>query len=80
MWLDNWNTVRAFLAISTQWSVVSIGGGLAPAQTYWIGLNYGGVEAGLRGAEIASTPQLWAGLRVMEAAAKGTLNGLTETD
>lgn len=60
--------------------MVAIGGGLAPAQTYWIGLNYPGVEVGLRGAGIDATPEIWAGLRVMEAAAKATLNGLTETD
>lgn len=72
--------VRAFLAVSTQWRVVSIGGGLAPASTYWIGLDYQGVEVGLRGAGIDATPELWAGVRVMEAAARATLNGLTETD
>lgn len=80
MWLENWDTVRAFLAVSTQWNVVSIGGGLAPAQTYWIGLNYPGVEVGLRSAGIDATPELWTGLRVMEAAAKASLNGHTETD
>ena len=49
-------------------------------QVYWQGLDYAGVEAGLRGNGIDATPDIWAGLRVMEAAARNALNGIVETD
>lgn len=80
VWPDNWATVEAFLFVSTQWRVIERGGGMAPAQTYWIGLDYAGVAAGLAGAEIATSADLWRGLRVMEAAARNTLNGVAEYD
>ena len=78
MWPDNWPTVEAFLFVSTQWRVIERGGGMAPGQTYWIGLDYAGVAAGLAGAAIDATPALWHGLRVMEAAARNTLNGVAD--
>lgn len=49
---------------------------MAPAHTYWVGFDYAGVTAGLCGAGISATPELWAGLRVMEAAARNVLNGV----
>lgn len=69
--------VRVFLAVSTQWRAIARG---MEGQVYWQGLDYAGVSAGLAGAGINSTPSLWAGLRVMEAAARDALNGIVETD
>jgi hypothetical protein len=38
------------------------------------------VAAGLNGLGLAATPQIWADLKVMEAAARNRLNGIMETD
>jgi Phage related hypothetical protein (DUF1799) len=67
--------VEAFLFVSTQWRLASVGGGMGPQMIYWIGLDYTSVKAGLEGAGIAATPEIWHGLRIMEAAARKVLNG-----
>ena len=69
--------VEAFQAICTQWRAITLGMG---GSVYWQGLDYAGVAAGLAGAGIAAAPPIWAGLRVMEAAARNALNGVRETD
>lgn len=67
----------AFVAVSTQWRPPVFG----PAgNAYWQGLDYAGVEAGLRLAGISPTPDIFAGLRLMEGAARNQLNGIVETD
>ncbi len=69
---DCWDIVMAWRVVATQWRVAALGGmggGVA-----WLGLDYAGVAAGLAGMEIPATPDLWWGLRVMEAAAKEELN------
>lgn len=68
------------MAISTQWRAVPVGGGMAPVRVYWMGLDYGGAAAGLAAAGIVLTPALWAGLRIMETAARNALNGIVEQD
>jgi hypothetical protein len=73
VWPENWATLDAFLAVSTQWRVVP---GVMGGAAYYAGLDYAGVAAGLAGAGIAATPELWAGLRTMEAAARDALNGV----
>jgi hypothetical protein len=80
VWAENWATLEAFLFVSTQWSVVHQTAGMAPGRTTYIGLNYACVAAGLSGAGIEASPDIWRGLRVMEAAARNTLNGIVETD
>lgn len=80
VWPENWAIVEAFLFVSTQWRVVQQGGGMAPGQTYWIGLDYAGVAAGLAGAGIDASAEIWRGLRVMEATARNTLNGVVDND
>ena len=77
VWAENWGTLSAFLAFQTQWRAIARG---MEGQVYWQGLDYAGVEAGLRGSGIDATPDIWAGLRVMEAAARNALNGIVETD
>lgn len=77
VWTDNWPVIEAFQAVCTQWQAIALG---MEGKVYWLGLNYAGVAAGLAGAGIAATPEIWAGIRVMEAAARNTLNGLRETD
>lgn len=80
VWAENWPTVEAFLFVSTQWRVVQQGGGMARGQTYWIGLDYAAAKAGLDGAELEAGPEIWRGLRMMEAAARNALNGIVEFD
>lgn len=76
VWRQNWTVVCAFLATSTQWRMVP----LADGKVYWQGLDYGSATAVLQGSGYALTPELWAGLRVMEGAAKDCLNGVKAMD
>ena len=71
VWASNWDIVIAFAAVLTQWRVVSVGMG-AP---HFVGLDYSGARVGLDLAGIAITPNLWAGIRIMEDAARAYLNG-----
>ncbi|MEX0841714.1 MAG: DUF1799 domain-containing protein [Xanthobacteraceae bacterium] len=75
VWPENAEAVRAFLAVDSQWRVTAVGGGLAPARPYFVGLDYAAARAGIAAAGIAITPELWAGLRVMEGEALKALNG-----
>lgn len=79
VWPENWEAVCAFLSVSTQWRMVAIVTQIG-GQTYYQGLDYAGVEAGLRGAAIATTPALWSDLRTIEAAARDALNGQPDPD
>lgn len=76
VWPENMPIVAAFAAVSSQLNVVPIGGGMAPAKPFYLGLHYAGVEAGLRGAGIEADADMWEGIRVMEAAMCGKLNGV----
>jgi len=74
VWPENLETVRAFLAVTTQFRVVSVGGGFAPSRLVTMGLDYAGVRAGLDAEGFAITPELWRDLREMEGAAVAALN------
>ncbi len=75
VWPENWPTVKAFLAVTTQWRVVSIGGGgFAPTMPRVLGFDYSGVRAGLDAGGFAVTPEIWRGLQIMEEAATAALN------
>ncbi len=83
IWPENVAIVCAFLAVSTQWRTVPRGGGgfaspfggaVAPIAPMFIGLDYAAARAGLDGDGIIVTPELWRGLRVMEAEACSVLN------
>lgn len=63
--------MNAFCAVFSQWRIVA----LASGRMYYSGLDYAGARAGLDAAETAVTPQLWAGIRIMEIEAKRVLNG-----
>lgn len=69
---DCWEIVMAWRTVATQWRVAALGG--MGGGVVWLGLDYAGVAAGLAGMGIPATPDLWWGLRVMEAAAKEELN------
>ncbi|RIA44042.1 uncharacterized protein DUF1799 [Hephaestia caeni] len=72
IWPENWPVVEAFLSIDTQWRTVP----LASGAVYWAGLDYTAVAAGLNFAGRTLTPAQWSGLQLMEAAARGALNGV----
>lgn len=80
VWPENWDAVLAFLAVSTQWRTAPFGGGMAPMQVIYQGLDYTAVRSGLEGFGIAASPDLWRRLRIMEAAARNSLNGIREFD
>lgn len=66
IWPENWEAVRAFLSVSSQWSV----GVNGPT-----GLDYSRVRAGLEMAGIEVTPDLFGKLRVLESAALALMGG-----
>lgn len=72
--------MEAFLFVSTQWRVVQQDGGMAPGRTLYLGLDYAAVAAGMTGAGLETSPEIWRGLRMMEAAARNVLNGMQEND
>jgi Phage related hypothetical protein (DUF1799) len=67
--------VTAFLAAASQWRT-GVRADRSGIRTLWIGLDYAGVRAGLEALRLDVTPDLWAGLTVMEAAARDALNGV----
>lgn len=69
---DCWDIVMAWRVISGQWRTVSRGG--LSGGVVFLALDYTAVAAGLAGMGIQATPDMWWGLRVMEAAAKEELN------
>lgn len=73
VWPENWDIVVAFLAIATQWRVVSLTT-LASVRLYYIGLDYAAARMGLAAERIRVTPGLWAGIRIMECTAREVLN------
>lgn len=73
VWPDNWPIVTAFLWVDTQWRV---SGG--PHGRIVVGLDYASVRAGLASVRLRITPELWAGLQVIEAEAIAALNARSE--
>ena len=71
LWPENKPIVDAFIAVATQWRVVT----LASGRAWWQGLDYTAVRAGLEMADIRLTPAQWFGVQQMERTASATLNG-----
>ncbi|WP_191229196.1 DUF1799 domain-containing protein [Aurantiacibacter xanthus] len=76
VWPENWPSLQAFLACTTQWRTIPMAGG----QVYYQGLDYASVSVALSGRGITSEPPLWADLQAMEGAARNRLNGVIESD
>nr|WP_255417512.1 DUF1799 domain-containing protein [Maritimibacter sp. 55A14] len=70
VWPENVTPVCAFLVSTTQWRTAQLEGRIV-----CLGLDYAGVRAGLEGAGVEITPELWGDLQVMEAAAVAALRG-----
>jgi hypothetical protein len=75
IWPVNLPIVEAFLVVASQWRVIPIGGGMTAGRLLFLGLDYAGARAGIEAAGLCITPELWAGVRIMEAEARSTLNG-----
>jgi hypothetical protein len=73
IWRENAATVRAFLSVATQWRVVAISA-MAGGRVFFVGLDYTAAKVGLEAAGIVITSDLWAGLCMMEEAARDALN------
>lgn len=71
IWPEHVAAVEAYLTVQTQWRI-----SLGMAGLYAEGLDYQGVEAGLRMAGIEVTPELWAELRLIESGARDAKNGV----
>lgn len=69
IWPENWDTVRAFASIFTQWNVVSVGmGGIL-----YVGLKYEAVIPALTMAGF-DVQAIWPGIQTMEIAARIAAN------
>lgn len=68
VWPENWPVIVAFVAVSTQWRTVWLGG-LEGGTLMRTGLDYAGVRAALGMLGLKATPELFGGLQVMERAA-----------
>lgn len=67
IWAENWDAVRAFAAIRTQWRTQ-----IAPnGKLLHLGLDYTAVSARL---DVDAASPLWPQLQVMEIAARAALN------
>ena len=71
MWPENWQTVRVFCALGTQWRCIAGLGGAA-----YQGLIYSAIPVALRmlGVPRVEWQAVFAGLQTMEAAALAVLN------
>ncbi len=73
LWPDHAPAWRAFCAVSGQWRTQALSS-LGGATLFWIGLDYAAARVGLEMAGIDITPDLWAEVRIIEAAAAEELN------
>ncbi len=44
VWASNWSALTAFLAVETQWRIITSGAGAA----IWLGLDYAAVDVALK--------------------------------
>jgi len=75
VWPQHVATVTAFLAAASQWRTTLSPAGEGGPRVLWLGLDYAGACAGIEAAGLALDPDIWAGIRIMEAAARDALNG-----
>ena len=75
VWPVNVEIVVSFLLIATQWRTAASAKG-----TRYVGLDYAACRAGLEMDGMAPPPEIWRGVRQMEAAARDALNGLPDTE
>lgn len=71
IWPENVEAVVAYLTVCTQWRIIA----QADGSKYAIGLDYPGVETGLKMAQIGTTATLWSDLQMIEIGARAAMNG-----
>lgn len=69
VWEVHADALWAFLAVQTQWRVVS-----EPKRRLWVGLDYTAAQAGLHLAGLTLTPGRWAEVQMIERGALEALN------
>jgi hypothetical protein len=69
VWEENAESLRVFLAVSSQWRFASGLGGVT-----YLGLDYAACAALLAGRGIPASPKIWEDLQTMEASACTALN------
>jgi len=74
VWVENVTAFETFLAVSTQWRSSAT----ADGHMMTLGLDYTGVEAGLKLAGLKISPELWTEVRIIEAGARDAMNGNAE--
>ncbi|MCC7097267.1 MAG: DUF1799 domain-containing protein [Thermomonas sp.] len=72
VWPENYAVLEAFLTVASQWRTVPLQDG----RVHYVGLDHGACRASLDLSGLSVTPEVWAGVRVMEGAAKNVLNGV----
>lgn len=68
VWDINAKAMKAFLALTTQWRILCVSGGLERGRMMWLGLDYSAVDVVLRRLGFHGD-QVFRDLRVMEEAA-----------
>ncbi len=71
VWPENLAALEAFLTVASQWRTVPLQDG----RIHYVGLDHGACRASLDLSGVSVTPEVWAGVQVMEMAAKQVLNG-----
>ncbi|OJU02874.1 MAG: hypothetical protein BGN87_06215 [Rhizobiales bacterium 65-79] len=66
--------MAAFCAVGSQWRTTIVGAG-GVLVTRVVGLDYAGMRVALDALGTVVTPDLFAGIQVMEGAARDALNG-----
>lgn len=77
VWPDNWPIVEAFLLASTQWRAQAVSGP-AGGRMFWLGLDYSAARVAFDLGGVTLDAEQFAGLRIMEIAARDALNGAVE--
>lgn len=71
IWPENLEAVLAYVEVCTQWRIIARADGSERA----IGLDYAGVETGLKMAQVKVTASLWSDLQMIEIGARAAMNG-----
>ena len=76
LWPEHVPVLEAFILCETQWRVVQVTGADLTTSIRYLGLDYVGCKVALEFAGIAVTPDLWAAIGIVEAAAIAACNGV----
>jgi len=66
VWPENWPVIEFWSQVCNQWRIAPLGG--------YLGLDYTAIEIDLRFSQVPVIPEVWQGMKIMEAAAREVLN------